>query len=144
MLACVFKFAFLPIGSIFEFKQQKKGCSQISTWFLAEEGCCWERETQTLSFASIWNSWSAFCCCPIKFFTFWRRLVWRKNNLNLALTQKTTVFVLCFFVFDSLKLRPTLFYSLKLWLTEYSGHKYVKHLVGCCCCCNPWCCLTGC
>ena len=54
-----------------------------------------------------------------KCFTFCCRLVWQKNNLDLALTEKN-----CFrVVFDSLKLGSTSFDSLKLRLTNFSGHQ---------------------
>ena len=60
---------------------------------------------------------------PTKCFSFWCRLVWRKkkNNLNLALTEKQLFFFVV--VFDSLKLRSKLFDSLKLRLANFQDTK---------------------
>ena len=49
-----------------------------------------------------------------------------EKQFKFGFNPRTIVFEL----FDSLKLRSTLFDSLKLCLTNFSGHKYVKHLVG--------------
>ena len=56
-----------------------------------------------------------------------------EKQFKFGFNRKTIVFVLCYVVFDSPKLQSTLFDYLKLRLTNFSGQKNVKHLVGLCC-----------
>ena len=72
------------------------------------------------------------CLLPDQMFHILVQACLTEKLFKFGFNRKNNCFcvVLCFVVFDSLKLWSTLFDSLKLRLMNVSGHENVKHLVG--------------
>ena len=68
---------------------------------------------------------------PTKCFTFWCRLLWRKNNLNLALAENQLFLCVAFCCVWLSKASIDVVCLPQALIDEFSGHKNVmKHLVG--------------